>query len=163
MQENTASQFYSPKIRREFGCKNQYPYTISVNRLPWLRHINTVAAKIHTSIIQDRHDGVQDSSHKAAILPGETDRGHRYIQDNAVIYMSSNHTERAKTVLVTGATAFHQTPAKTWISQPDNIRLADKIETFWFDLKTHFYKLSYCKLFPVPNPTNSSVTYGMLK
>ena len=40
--------------------------------------------------------------------------------------------------------SFRQTAAKTWNSLPDDVRLADKLETFRSRLKTHLYRLSYC-------------------
>ena len=47
-------------------------------------------------------------------------------------------------VLCYGTRAFRQTAAKTWNSLPDDVRLADKLETFISRLKTHLYRLSYC-------------------
>ena len=48
------------------------------------------------------------------------------------------------TVLCYGTRAFRQTAAKTSNSLPDDVRLADKLETFRSRLKTHLYRLSYC-------------------
>ena len=61
--------------------------------------------------------------------------------------------KESRTVLCYGTRAFRHTAAKTWNSLPD--WLADKLETFRSRLKTHLYRLSYCWLFPVPEPTNS--------
>ena len=52
--------------------------------------------------------------------------------------------KESKTVLCYGTRAFRQTAAKTWNSLPDDVRLADKLETFRSRLKTHLYRLSYC-------------------
>ena len=50
----------------------------------------------------------------------------------------------SRTVLCYGTRAFRQTAAKIWNSLPDDVRLADKLETFKSRLKTHLYRLSYC-------------------
>ena len=45
--------------------------------------------------------------------------------------------KESRTVLCYDTRAFRQTAAKTWNSLPDDVRLADKLETFRSRLKTH--------------------------
>ena len=52
--------------------------------------------------------------------------------------------KESRTILCYGTRVFRQTAAKTWNSLPDDVRLADKLETFRSRLKTHLYRLSYC-------------------
>ena len=52
--------------------------------------------------------------------------------------------KESRTVLCYGTRAFRQTAGKTWNPLPDDVMLADKLETFRSRLKTHLYRLSYC-------------------
>ena len=45
----------------------------------------------------------------------------------------------SNSVLVSGARAFCHNAANTWNSLPDNVSIADSLETFRNHLKTHFY------------------------
>ena len=113
-------------------------------------HMMPVLAKLHWLLIR-----VRVSFNIATMVFKVRQTGHtsylaKLIEDAVLSRRLRSSASRqctlkeSKTVLCYGTRAFRQTAATTWNSLSDDIRLADKLETFRSFSKTHLYRLSYC-------------------
>ena len=106
-------------------------------KLHWLPIRARVSFKIATTIIKVRQMG--RSSYLAELIEDAVPS--RTLRSSASRQCT---LKESRTVLCHGTRAFRQTAAKTWNSLPDDVRLADKLETLRSRLKTHLHRLSYC-------------------
>ena len=110
-------------------------------KLHWLPIRARVSFKIVTTVFKIRQTG--QPSYLAELIEDAV---------SSRTLLRSSARRQSRTVLCFGTRAFRQTAAKTWNSLSDDVRLADKLETFRSRLKTHLldFRIASCSQFPNP-------------